>query len=104
MIIWAGYGFLVIIIVFIDSLIAELLSEFYMNDDNFYQTNLIPLGCSFLLSALIIKLLSDYFEKMRKEHKGTRVFDKVTLAKKSHHFFFIPFVLHRKIVFRFVWF
>ena len=89
-IIWSGYGFLVFVIAFIDSLIAELLTRFISNDENAYEKNQIPLGISFLFSALVISILFRYFENRRKENRGTRVFDKVTLAQKST-FFFIPF-------------
>lgn len=92
MIIWSGYGFLVFVIVFINSLIANLLTNYLTNDDSFYDRNLVPLGISFLASALIIKLLSDYFNKKKSQNKGTYVFDKVTIAKGNENkLFFIPF-------------
>jgi hypothetical protein len=90
MIIWSGYGFIVFIIVLIDSLIAELLSNAISNDERFYEKNLTPLGCSFIFSAIIIMLLSKYFSKKKSENKGTRIFDKITIAKESN-LFFIPF-------------
>ena len=91
MIIWAGYGFIVFIIVFVNSLLIEIISELFMHDDNFYQSNLLPLGCSFFLSALVIRLLDNYFNEKRNESKGTYIFDAVTIAKSNHHLFFIPF-------------
>jgi hypothetical protein len=62
-----------------------------MGNDNFYDTNKFPLGISFLFSALIIKMLSSYFNKKKAEKKGTYVFDKVTISKDNHRLFFIPF-------------
>ncbi|ANI88516.1 hypothetical protein A9P82_03900 [Arachidicoccus ginsenosidimutans] len=92
MIIWSGYGFLVFVIVFIDSLIANFISDSITKDENFYSENLIPLGVSFLFSALVIMLFSKYFDKRKSEGKGTRVFDKVTIAKGNRNrLFFIPF-------------
>ena len=92
MIIWSGYGFLVFIIVFLNSLIANFVTNYLTKDDNFYDRNLIPLGISFLFSSLIIKLLSDYFNKKKLENKGTRVFDKITISKgDQNRLFFIPF-------------
>ena len=90
MIIWSGYGFLVFVIVFVDSSIAELITRQLSNDENLYQNNLIPLGVSFIISGLIIMSLSKYFEYKKRENKGTRIFDKITIAKESR-FFFIPF-------------
>ena len=91
MIIWSGYGFIIFIIVFVDSLLFELISESLMHDDNFYQSNLLPLGGSFFLSALVIRLLDNYFNKKRTENKGTYIFDQMTIARKDHHLFFIQF-------------
>jgi len=91
MIIWSGNGFLIFIIVFVDALLAELISESVTSDDRFYQTNFIPLGCSFLISALIIKILSNYFAKKKVANKGSYEFDKITIANSNHKLFFIPF-------------
>ncbi|MEO7313415.1 MAG: hypothetical protein ABIX01_23735 [Chitinophagaceae bacterium] len=93
MIIWSGYGFIVFVIVFINSLIANFITNYVTGDDNFYDRNLIPPGISFLCSALIIKLLSDYFNKKKAQNKGTYAFDKVTIAKGNENkLFFISFV------------
>lgn len=91
MIIWSGYGFVIFIIVFVDSLIAELISEAVTHNDSYYQENLAPLGLSFIVSGAVISSLQKYFDKKRANNEGTRIFDKVTIAKKGHHLFFIPF-------------
>ena len=92
MIIWSGYGFLVFIIVFLNSLIANFATNFLTKDDTYYDRNLIPLGISFLFSAFVIKLLWNYFNKKKLENKGTRVFDKITIAGGDQNkLFFIPF-------------
>ena len=92
MIIWSGYGFLVFLIIFINSFIANLITNYVTGDDNFYDNNLIPLGISFLFSALIIRLFSKYFDRKKAENKGTYVFDKVTISKGNENkLFFIPF-------------
>lgn len=90
MILWSGYGFLIFVIVFVDSLIAELITKYISNNENLYSNNYIPLGCSFLLSSIIIVLFSKYFEKKKREKKSTRIFDWVTISKGGH-LFFIPF-------------
>ena len=91
MIIWSGYGFLVAIIIFIDSLIAELTTRFISGDNHLYNRNSIPFGVSLFISAGIIFLLHNYFTEKRKEGKGTYIFDKITIASSNHHLFFIPF-------------
>jgi hypothetical protein len=92
MIIWSGYGFLVFIIVFVDSLIANLIADKIANEPGYYDRHLIPLGLSFLFSSLVIFYLAKYFARKAKEGKGTRVFDKVTIAAgDKNRLFFIPF-------------
>ena len=99
MINWSGYGFIVFVIVFINSLIANFITNYFSGDNNFYDRNLIPLGISFLFSAFIIKLLSDYFNKKKAQNKGTYVFDRVTIAKgNDNKLFFIPFVYWTYII------
>ena len=93
MIIWSGYGFLVFVIVFANSLIANFITNYVTGDETYYDRNLLPLGFSFLFSALIIKLLANYFNKKKVENKGTYMFDKVTIAKGNENkLFFIPFI------------
>ena len=92
MIIWSGYGFLVFIIVFVDSLITNLVADELTNQSGYYDRHFIPLGLSFLFSALVLFYLTKYFEQKRREGKGTRVFDKVTIAAgDQNRLFFIPF-------------
>src|SRR4051812_27698483 len=92
MIIWSGYGFLVFIIVFINSLLANLITDNVTNEPGYYDKHLLPLGLSFVFSGLIILYLTKYFARKQKEGKGTRVFDKVTIAGgDKNRLFFIPF-------------
>ena len=91
MIIWSGYGFIIFIIVFINSLLAELISEAATHNDNLYQENYIPLGASFLISGAVIYSMNIYFQIKRANNQGTRIFDKAMIANTGHHLFFIPF-------------
>jgi hypothetical protein len=92
MIIWSGYGFLVFVIVFINSLIANLITNWVIKEDDFYSKNLTPLGISFMVSGVVLLILTDYFDKKKKEGKGTRVFEaKMIAAGDQNKLFFIPF-------------
>lgn len=92
MIFWSGYGFLVAVVFFVNSLILNILINYLMNDEYYYDSNLIPPGISFLMSGLFIKLLANYFSKKNLENKGTRVFDITTISNgDANKFFFIPF-------------
>jgi hypothetical protein len=90
LIIWSGYGWLVFVIIFVDTMIAELISWAITQDDGFFLNNDIPFASSLIISGIIINVLSKYFDKKKSEGKGTRVFDKITLAQESR-FFFIRF-------------
>lgn len=91
MIIWKGYGFIVFIIVFVNSLIAELISEEVSKNDHYYQENPIPMGISFFISGLMIFKINEYFDKKRSMNEGTHIFDKITITQNDHSLFFIPF-------------
>lgn len=90
MIIWNGKGYLVLVIVFLCSLLTELVVEYFTNDDTFYQTSPIPLAAMFLGSGLIIWTIG-----RNSKRNGKRVLldketgEEVELNKKDH-LFFIP--------------
>jgi hypothetical protein len=87
MIIWSGYGFVVVVIVFLSSLFSEIISEDFTKNENYYQENFIPLGCSFIVSALLIKLFSNFMisRKMRKNVAN----DRSNYSVSEHKLFFI---------------
>jgi hypothetical protein len=90
MIIWSGWGFLVIVIAFGVSLAIEVVSEALAGDDRFYQTHSWPMALALVLSGLIVWGLGKYLYA-----RGARVvIDKasgqeLTIGGK-HTFFFIP--------------
>ncbi|WP_447640519.1 MULTISPECIES: hypothetical protein [Chitinophagaceae] len=92
MITWSGYGILAAIIIFLDASLANWISNIITNDESYYEKNLIPLGISLLVSGVIIRSFSQYFETKRREGKGTRVFDSVTIAAgNKNRLLLIPF-------------
>jgi hypothetical protein len=90
MIIWSGYGYLVFLIVFLCSLCTELISESLAGDEKYYQTNLIPLGCSLIISGILIKMLSDYLKRKANLAEKKIPSSRTKMAVKSHNLFFIP--------------
>ena len=91
MIISTGYGYLVAVIAFLFSLASELVTEGIFHDEQRYQTDLVPLGISFLLSAMVIRILDRFFQSKRKKNEGTFFVSKDTIAKTDHSLFFIQF-------------
>ncbi len=49
MIIWSGKGFLVAIIIFVDSLIANLLTNFITNNEQYYDKHSFPFAIYLML-------------------------------------------------------
>lgn len=89
--IWSGKGFLIPIIVFLSSLLAELISEAITKDDNYYQSNLIPLGVSLIISGLFLWILSGRLKKSKPKIFIEKETGKEFVVKKDNNFFFIPF-------------
>ncbi|HEX2444274.1 MAG TPA: hypothetical protein VHJ77_10050 [Vicinamibacterales bacterium] len=90
MIIWSGWGFLVVVIAFGASLAMEVVTEALVGDDRFYQTEAWPLALALALSGVIIWGLGKYVYA-----RGAKVvIDKVTGQELTiggeHRFFFIP--------------
>jgi hypothetical protein len=53
MIIWNGWGFMVAVVVFASSLLAEIVVEALFRDDNYYQTAAWPLAFALAISAVV---------------------------------------------------
>lgn len=80
-----------LVIVFVNSLLINLIANFVTGDSDYYSRHLILLGLSLLLSALMVRQLDELFKERKEQQRGTYVIDKKTLSGKEHTFFFIPF-------------
>lgn len=86
MIIWSGWGFMVAVVVFVSSLISELVVEAYFRDDTYYQTAAWPLALALAISGVVAWAW------------GTRLNQRPTGAEPAasqwltarHRLFFIP--------------
>lgn len=78
MIIWSGLGFLVFVIVFAVSLLAEFSVESSFHDDNYYQSHGWPLAMVLICSAIVTWFLGSYLNRQ----PGPAV--------NRHRFFFTP--------------
>lgn len=99
MIIWSGKGFLVPVIVFIVSLVMELITEAITKNENFYQENEIWVAFALLISCLIVYGVG----KMLGEREVKNYLDKDTgehvVLKKEHTFFFLNMKIWAVILF-----
>jgi len=89
-IIWTGKGYLVFVVVFGCSLIANLISDAAIGS-GYYDTHKWPFAVSLIVSAAICWLLSDYLRK----RSDRVVIDKQTgqeflINQSRHTLFWIP--------------
>ena len=89
MIIWSGKGYISAVVIFFDSFFAEIITRNITKDDAYYQNNILPLGCSFIVSALILKLISNFLVKKEKEKLNAVDSDRTPISQKDS-LFFIP--------------
>jgi hypothetical protein len=78
MIIWSGWGFIVALIVFGASLLAEVSIEASLHDGNYYQSHGWPLALALLGSAVVTWFLGSFLNRQPEQ------------SAIPHRFFFIP--------------
>ncbi|MHC4658361.1 MAG: hypothetical protein ACYS83_04185 [Planctomycetota bacterium] len=74
MIIWRGLGFLVAVIVFANSLIANLITNTITGNESYWEEHHWPLALSLIVSAVVCWFLGKYFDG----RKGRILIDKET--------------------------
>jgi hypothetical protein len=88
-IIWRGFGFLVVVIAFVCALVGNLIAN-AVAGEGYFDRHKWPLGVSLLVAAALCWLLGDYLRKQ----PGRVVIDKQTgrefTLRKTHSLFFIP--------------
>lgn len=77
MIIWSGWGFLVFLIVFAVSLLAEVSVESSLHDESYYQSHGWPLAAALICSAVVTWYVGSFLN--RRPGRTER-----------HRFFFLP--------------
>lgn len=89
MIIWAGFGYLVPIIVFATSLIAEIITEKITGDPHYYQTHFELVFIAMLVASACLYFLGTWLSARKaKKYIDTETGDTV-IIKNNHTFFFI---------------
>lgn len=88
MIIWSGWGFLVAIILFVNSLIGELLCRAITGNSEYYQQNSWPLTVVLILTGVICWFLGKYLNRTNdKIYIDKQTGEEVRLSKKNRLFF-----------------
>lgn len=90
MIIWKGWGFLVAVIVFFTSLVAEIISESVTSNEDYYQEHSFPLSLALLLSGIISGLLGKWLNTRNADVFIEIDTGKEIVVKNNHSLFFIP--------------
>lgn len=91
--IWKGKGWQVIVVTFLSSLVAELLTRFITKKDNYYGEQPLPIALSFLCSSLILYLIVRQLKRLNHVSNDLLDFDEESsnsYKKNDHTFFFIP--------------
>lgn len=78
MIIWRGHGYLVALLTFVASLLAELVTESVTGDDGAYQREGLPLAAALALAGALSTVIGTVLRR------GGRV------PLRAHTLFFIP--------------
>lgn len=78
MIIWSGWGFLVFLIVFAVSVLAEVLVESSLRDESYYQSHGWPLAVALICSAVVTWYVGSFLNRQPGR------------SDNRHRFFFIP--------------
>ncbi|WP_010233578.1 hypothetical protein [Clostridium arbusti] len=89
MIIWSGWGFLVAIILFINSFIGELLCRYITGNNEYYQQNSWPLTVVLILTGVICWFLGKYLNKPNDKVYIDKQTGKEVRLSKTHKLFFI---------------
>ena len=90
MIIWTRLGFLVLVITFLLSLGAEIITESMTNDENYYQENSLPFAVAILLSGIINGFLGKWLNNEKSKILIDKETGKEVILKNNHSLFFIP--------------
>ncbi|MCB0699269.1 MAG: hypothetical protein KDC11_05440 [Chitinophagaceae bacterium] len=85
-IIWKGKGWMVLVITFVISLIAQLITIQITGDENSYQAIPYPLSIALLISAVCMYFIIRYYTSKLNDV----LIDKVSIYNSYHHLFFIP--------------
>ena len=88
MIIWSGWGFLVAIILFINSIIGEMLCRSITKNMEYYQQNSWPMTIVFILTGVICWYLGKYLNRPSdKVYINKQTGKEVRLSKRNSFFF-----------------
>ncbi len=69
-IIWRGKGWQVALATFLCSFVAEIITRYVTNDENFYQNNPFPFSTSLLMSSIIAYWI---YLKLKKENNANNL-------------------------------
>lgn len=90
MIIWEGWGVMVAVIVFGCSLLMELATESFFDDENYYQAHAWPLTVALLIAAALVWVGGIFLERRPKRVVIDKETGKEFVLGKPDSLFFIP--------------
>lgn len=90
MIIWRGFGVLVILILFFVSLFTEIITEYLTVDENFYQESPYPIALAFFIAGLINFFLGRYLNGKEKRIYIDKETGEEVELDENHTLFLMP--------------
>ena len=91
MIIWQGKGYLVAVIVFLSSLIMQLLTNYITHNDSYYKEAPLPLTLALLIAGMIIMVIDRFYLNEKVQVLIDKSSGEEVQITKTHTLFFIPF-------------
>lgn len=88
MFIWSGFGFLVPLILIINTVLLQFFINNIFNNPSFYQQHIWPHSLTLCITGIFCYILSCFFKRKKKVYIDTETKENVILTKK-HGFFFI---------------
>jgi hypothetical protein len=89
-IIWRGKGWVVFVVTFVSSLVAELITRSITHDENYYSNDPYPFSISLLVSAAIVFFINKNLEA---ETYNVNLSERENNKRNNsirHSLFFIP--------------
>jgi len=90
MLIWKGYGFLVGVITFLSSLVAQLICEYYTKDETYYTSHNAPLAYALVAAGIINGFLGNSLNNRKTKTYIDKETREEIVIKNDNSFFFIP--------------
>lgn len=89
MIIWSGFGFLVVVIVIASTFLAQIITRAITGNDQFFDQSSIPFDIAMFFSSAVIYFLGKWLNTRKAKTYIDKETGKEIILKRNHSLFFI---------------